>query len=225
MGIDISHKHERKKRRTAPKSEDPYVRLLVQLYKFLSRRTGARFNQVFTQPINSYSFMSVCGDVDGKKDKGNRSKKVCACVRARVCCASAFFSLLSVLSTHPFVSRRCVVIQLPSILLLLLLLLLLSPSASSSPSFFFLLLCTDCAPPSDDEQNPPPRHVAVPHCAQHEGPREPDGCCCWFRRQRPTPHCGTSPVDCCTRIGGVTKSFACMEKRQQKQRACAERIR
>ena len=46
MGIDILHKHPRKARRTAPKSEDPYLRLLVKLYRFLARRTGAPFNKV-----------------------------------------------------------------------------------------------------------------------------------------------------------------------------------
>lgn len=46
MGKDISHKHDKKKRRTSPRSEDPYLRLMVSLYKFLARRTGARFNKV-----------------------------------------------------------------------------------------------------------------------------------------------------------------------------------
>ncbi|KJH48497.1 eukaryotic ribosomal protein L18 [Dictyocaulus viviparus] len=31
MGIDINHKHDRKVRRTAPKSEDPYLRILAKL--------------------------------------------------------------------------------------------------------------------------------------------------------------------------------------------------
>ena len=32
MGIDMDHRHLRKPRRSAPKSEDPYLRLLVKLY-------------------------------------------------------------------------------------------------------------------------------------------------------------------------------------------------
>lgn len=46
MGVDIVHKYDRKVRRTSPKSGDPYLRLLVKLYKYLARRTGAKFNQI-----------------------------------------------------------------------------------------------------------------------------------------------------------------------------------
>ena len=46
MGIDIDHKYDRKVRRTAPKSEDPYLRLLTKLYRYLARRTGRKFNQI-----------------------------------------------------------------------------------------------------------------------------------------------------------------------------------
>ena len=34
MGIDINHKHDRKVRRTAPRSEDPYVRILAKVTAF-----------------------------------------------------------------------------------------------------------------------------------------------------------------------------------------------
>merc|ERR1712020_120436 len=46
MGVDISHKKDRKVRRTKPKSEDIYLRLLVKLYRFLARRTDAKFNEI-----------------------------------------------------------------------------------------------------------------------------------------------------------------------------------
>jgi len=46
MGIDIEHKHQKKTQRQEPKSEDPYLRLLVKLYRFLARRTDAKFNQI-----------------------------------------------------------------------------------------------------------------------------------------------------------------------------------
>merc|ERR1712193_273487 len=46
MGVDIRHNKDRKVRRTAPKSEDIYLRLLVKLYRFLARRTDAKFNQI-----------------------------------------------------------------------------------------------------------------------------------------------------------------------------------
>merc|ERR1719365_373312 len=46
MGIDICHKNDRKVRRTEPKSQDIYLRLLVKLYHFLARRTNSNFNKV-----------------------------------------------------------------------------------------------------------------------------------------------------------------------------------
>ncbi|VDK55587.1 unnamed protein product [Anisakis simplex] len=44
MGIDINHKNDRKVRRTAPRSEDPYLRVLVKVYKYLARRTAKKYN-------------------------------------------------------------------------------------------------------------------------------------------------------------------------------------
>ncbi|KAL9712401.1 hypothetical protein Ac2012v2_003638 [Leucoagaricus gongylophorus] len=46
MGIDIARHHVKKGQRTAPKSEDPYLLLLVKLYRFLARRTDSNFNKV-----------------------------------------------------------------------------------------------------------------------------------------------------------------------------------
>ncbi|KAG6926703.1 ribosomal protein L18 [Chelydra serpentina] len=46
MGVDIRHNKDRKVRRTEPKSQDIYLRLLVKLYRFLARRTNSRFNKV-----------------------------------------------------------------------------------------------------------------------------------------------------------------------------------
>jgi len=46
MGVDISHKNDRKAVRRAPRSNDPYLRLLVKLYKYLARRTGSGFDRV-----------------------------------------------------------------------------------------------------------------------------------------------------------------------------------
>ncbi|SCV69467.1 BQ2448_2487 [Microbotryum intermedium] len=45
-GIDIEHHHVKKGNRTAPRSEDPYLLLLVKLYRFLARRTDSKFNKV-----------------------------------------------------------------------------------------------------------------------------------------------------------------------------------
>ena len=46
QGVDIRHNKDRKVRRTAPKSDDIYLRLLVKLYRFLARRTDAKFNDI-----------------------------------------------------------------------------------------------------------------------------------------------------------------------------------
>lgn len=52
MGIDICHKNDRKVRRTAPKSEDPYLRVLVKLYRYLANRVGGK---------NSFNKVPLCG--------------------------------------------------------------------------------------------------------------------------------------------------------------------
>merc|ERR1712086_317415 len=49
MGIDIiagGRKATKKSGRTAPVSENLYLRLLVKLYRFLARRTDAKFNKI-----------------------------------------------------------------------------------------------------------------------------------------------------------------------------------
>ncbi|RHZ52771.1 hypothetical protein Glove_457g68 [Diversispora epigaea] len=51
MGIDIDKHHVRNKNRTAPKSEDVYLRLLVKLYRFLARRTDSKFNKVILKRL------------------------------------------------------------------------------------------------------------------------------------------------------------------------------
>merc|ERR1711879_61746 len=51
MGIDICHKNDRKVRRTAPKSQDIYLRLLVKLYRFLARRSNAKFNKIILKRL------------------------------------------------------------------------------------------------------------------------------------------------------------------------------
>merc|ERR1711937_77589 len=46
MGIDLNHKKDRKAVRKGPKSDDLYLNMLVKLYRFLSRRTDSKFNQI-----------------------------------------------------------------------------------------------------------------------------------------------------------------------------------
>ncbi|KAF2735370.1 phosphoribosylaminoimidazole carboxylase [Polyplosphaeria fusca] len=45
MGIDLDRHHVRDGHRKVPKSTNPYIKLLVRLYKFLARRTDAAFNK------------------------------------------------------------------------------------------------------------------------------------------------------------------------------------
>ncbi|KAH7356316.1 60S ribosomal protein-like protein L18 [Pyrenochaeta sp. MPI-SDFR-AT-0127] len=45
MGIDLDRHHVRDGHRKVAKSTNPYVKLLVRLYKFLARRTDAPFNK------------------------------------------------------------------------------------------------------------------------------------------------------------------------------------
>jgi len=46
QGKDIEHKHDRRTGRKAPVSKDPYLQLLVKVYRYLSRRTDAKFNSI-----------------------------------------------------------------------------------------------------------------------------------------------------------------------------------
>lgn len=77
MGIDLKAGGKSKKtRRTAPKSDDVYLKLLVKLYRFLVRRTGSKFNAVilkrlFMSKINKppLSLSRLVTYMNGKEDK------------------------------------------------------------------------------------------------------------------------------------------------------------
>ncbi|KAG6750439.1 hypothetical protein POTOM_044932 [Populus tomentosa] len=52
MGIDLKAGGKSKKtKRTAPKSDDIYLKLLVKLYRFLVRRTQSKFNAVILKRL------------------------------------------------------------------------------------------------------------------------------------------------------------------------------
>eukprot|EP01100_Stratorugosa_tubuloviscum_P011489 TRINITY_DN512_c1_g2_i1.p1 TRINITY_DN512_c1_g2~~TRINITY_DN512_c1_g2_i1.p1 ORF type:complete len:186 (-),score=83.77 TRINITY_DN512_c1_g2_i1:144-701(-) len=51
MGIDLPNQHIRKRQRTVPKSDNVYLRLLVKLYRFLSRRTNSKFNKLILKRL------------------------------------------------------------------------------------------------------------------------------------------------------------------------------
>merc|ERR1711915_441579 len=46
MGIDLNHKNRRKVRRKAPRSPNDYLKMLVKVYRFIARRTKAKFNHI-----------------------------------------------------------------------------------------------------------------------------------------------------------------------------------
>ncbi|CAH9141093.1 unnamed protein product [Cuscuta epithymum] len=77
MGIDLEAGGKSKKtKRTAPKSDDIYLRLLVKLYRFLVRRTGSQFDAVilkrlFMSKINKppLSLSRLLSFMNGKEDK------------------------------------------------------------------------------------------------------------------------------------------------------------
>ncbi|XP_072959429.1 large ribosomal subunit protein eL18y-like [Typha angustifolia] len=52
MGIDlVAGGRSKKAKRTAPRSDDVYLKLLVKLYRFLVRRTGSKFNAVILKRL------------------------------------------------------------------------------------------------------------------------------------------------------------------------------
>ncbi|KAK4339687.1 hypothetical protein RND71_041149 [Anisodus tanguticus] len=77
MGIDLKAGGKSKKtKRTAPKSDDVYLKLLVKLYRFLVRRTGSKFNSVilkrlFMSKINKppLSLSRLVSYAKGKEEK------------------------------------------------------------------------------------------------------------------------------------------------------------
>merc|ERR1712130_885966 len=80
MAIDVRHNKDRKVRRTEPKSQDIYLRLLVKLYRFLARRTDAKFNKIvlrrlFMSKINRPP-LSIARLVRNMKKPGNADKTV-----------------------------------------------------------------------------------------------------------------------------------------------------
>uniref|UniRef100_A0A7E4V9Z6 Large ribosomal subunit protein eL18 n=1 Tax=Panagrellus redivivus TaxID=6233 RepID=A0A7E4V9Z6_PANRE len=80
MGIDLNHKYDRRARRTAPKSEDPYVRLLAKLYTFLARKTDKKFNNIVLRRLfmakTKRPPISIARIVRNLKKPGNENKTV-----------------------------------------------------------------------------------------------------------------------------------------------------
>ncbi|CBI36879.3 unnamed protein product, partial [Vitis vinifera] len=77
MGIDlVAGGKSKRTKRTAPKSDDIYLKLLVKLYRFLVRRTGSKFNAVilkrlFMSKVNKppLSLSRLVRYMDGKEGK------------------------------------------------------------------------------------------------------------------------------------------------------------
>lgn len=76
MGIDLKARHKRKGARTEQKSADPYLALLVKLYRFLARRTGSSFNETVLKRLYMsrtsrapVSTSRLAQELKGKTDK------------------------------------------------------------------------------------------------------------------------------------------------------------
>ncbi|KAJ4957182.1 hypothetical protein NE237_013965 [Protea cynaroides] len=77
MGIDlVAGGKSKRTKRTAPKSNDIYLKLLVKLYRFLVRRTGSKFNAVilkrlFMSKVNKppMSLSRLIRFMEGKENK------------------------------------------------------------------------------------------------------------------------------------------------------------
>lgn len=83
MGIDIDKHHVRKGHRTAPKSDNVYLKLLVKLYRFLARRTDSKFNKVilrrlFMSKVNRppVSISNIARQVTDPKDAAKAERTV-----------------------------------------------------------------------------------------------------------------------------------------------------
>merc|ERR1711944_229760 len=78
MGIDIRHNKDRKVHRTAPKSKDIYLQLLVKLYRFLARRTNSKFNTIVLKRLfmsrTNRPPISIARLVRNMKRKGRENK-------------------------------------------------------------------------------------------------------------------------------------------------------
>jgi len=78
MGIDIRHNKDRKVHRKEPRSEDIYLRLLVKLYRFLARRTNAKFNRIVLKRLfmskNNRPPLSISRLSRYMKKKGRENK-------------------------------------------------------------------------------------------------------------------------------------------------------
>lgn len=83
MGIDVRKGLKKKGGRTGPKSKDIYLSLLVKLYRFLSRRTDAKFNKIILKRLCMSNInrapLSVAGLTTAMSKKG-REKKIAVCV-------------------------------------------------------------------------------------------------------------------------------------------------
>uniref|UniRef100_A0A915EEU6 Large ribosomal subunit protein eL18 n=1 Tax=Ditylenchus dipsaci TaxID=166011 RepID=A0A915EEU6_9BILA len=84
MGIDLCHKFDRKVRRMAPKSEDPYLRVLTKLYRYLANRVEGpnKFNKVIVKRLfmakRNRPPLSIARLVRNIKKPGNE-KKIAVC--------------------------------------------------------------------------------------------------------------------------------------------------
>ncbi|KAK5710957.1 hypothetical protein LTR15_012751 [Elasticomyces elasticus] len=86
MGIDLDNHHVKNGHRRAPKSENPYLLLLVKLYRFLARRTESKFNTTILKrlvssrlnkpPLSLSKIVGVTANKHNKELSGDKIRAV-----------------------------------------------------------------------------------------------------------------------------------------------------
>ncbi|KAK5678820.1 hypothetical protein LTS10_008475 [Elasticomyces elasticus] len=86
MGIDLDNHHVKNGHRRAPKSENPYLLLLVKLYRFLARRTESKFNTTILKrlvssrlnkpPLSLSKIVGVTANQHNKELSGDKIRAV-----------------------------------------------------------------------------------------------------------------------------------------------------
>eukprot|EP00771_Trimastix_marina_P004242 gnl/Trimastix_PCT/99.p1 GENE.gnl/Trimastix_PCT/99~~gnl/Trimastix_PCT/99.p1 ORF type:complete len:179 (-),score=35.66 gnl/Trimastix_PCT/99:67-603(-) len=82
MGIDLkAGGRVRSRKRTAPKSDNPYLGLLVKLYKFMARRTGSKFHSIILRRLmqSQNNRARISTSKLARHSKGKRERTIVTC--------------------------------------------------------------------------------------------------------------------------------------------------
>lgn len=76
QGIDLKSHHVRSTHRKAPKSENPYLALLVKLYRFLARKSNIYLAQKEKEGIGHFLETKESNTTTAKEPLPNSAKRV-----------------------------------------------------------------------------------------------------------------------------------------------------